>query len=111
MKKYALFLIIIICGVCFNMSCSSDTELDLYSTISGQVTDIQTGEPIKGASIMLKPGGMTTVSGSDGLFEFVRLTPRQYTVFVQAEGYISNRKDVTVEAGESRHVDIPLSKQ
>lgn len=111
MKKYILYAIMTFVAAVCNMSCSNDTELDLYCTVNGQVTDAQTGEPIKAASVMLTPGGMTTVSGSDGTFEFTRLDPGQYTVFVQADGYESNRKIVNAVAGEARHADVPLSKQ
>ena len=110
MKKYALFLIIIICGACINISCTDEPDLDLYCTINGQVTDAKTGEPIKAASVVLTPGGMTTVSGSDGTFEFTRLDAGQYTVIVQSDGYRTNRKTVDAVAGESYHVDVPLDK-
>lgn len=110
MKKYILYVIVAFVAAVCNVGCSSDTELDLYCTVNGQVTDAQTGEPIKAASVMLTPGGMTTVSGSDGTFEFTRLDPGQYTVLVQADGYVSNRKYVNATAGESYQVDIPLSK-
>lgn len=110
MKKYALYLIIIICGACFNISCSDEPDLNLYCTINGQVTDAQTGEPIKAASVVLTPSGMTTVSGSDGTFEFTRLDADQYIVIVQSDGYMTNRKTVNAIAGESLHVDVPLSK-
>lgn len=110
MKRNILYLIFFLGASLLQMSCSSDTDLDLYSTLSGQVTDMQTGEPIKAAAVTLTPGGMTTVSGADGTFEFLNLDPGQYTVIVQSDGYVTNRKHVNAIAGESHHVDIPLSK-
>lgn len=110
MKRYFFYLIVCFIVAIFNMGCSNDIELDLYCTINGNVIDAQTGEPIKAASVMLTPSGKTTVSGSDGTFEFASIDPGQYTILVQALGYVSNRKIINTVAGETHHVDIPMSK-
>lgn len=110
MKQGIGYLLLSLCTFLFCIGCSNETDLDLYSSLNGQVTDMQTGEPIKGASITLTPGGMTTVTGSDGNFGFVNLDPGLYTVIVQSDGYMTNRKNVNAVAGESHHVDVPLSK-
>lgn len=109
MKKN-LLLLLFTCITLLTTGCSNDTELDLYSTINGQITDKQNGEPIQAAAITLTPGGNTTVSGSDGTFEFNNLNSGQYTVIVQAEGYLTNRKSVNAISGETHRVDIPLTK-
>lgn len=111
MKNIIRLLFFTVCIVIFSTSCSNEPELDLYCSINGQVTDMQTGEPIQAASITLTPGGLTTVSGSDGTFEFINLDPGQYDVIVQAYGYYVNRKSVKAVVGESHRVDIPLTKQ
>ncbi|MDR1155733.1 MAG: carboxypeptidase-like regulatory domain-containing protein [Bacteroidales bacterium] len=107
MKRIAVFSAILLIAIC--NSCSKDTP-DLFSTIHGIVSDHETGAPIETASIVLSPGGKTSVSGVDGRYEFKDLEATQYTVTVQKAGYHTNRKTVTAVAGESVQVDIPLTK-
>ncbi|MBO5819159.1 MAG: carboxypeptidase regulatory-like domain-containing protein, partial [Bacteroidales bacterium] len=47
-------------------------------------------------------------TGSDGLFEFNDLDAIQYTVSVQANGYATDRKTITVIAGELQRVNFAL---
>jgi len=109
MRKYIAFFLSIFALTVFS-GCNNYEDLDLYGTITGQVSDKESGEPIQSAAITLSPGGLTTVSGSDGVFEYINLEPQQYTVTVQMDGYVTNRKSVTVIAGESLRADIPLTK-
>ena len=45
MKKLILFAAIVISALLFN-SCGNDYTLDIYGSISGQVTDFTSGEPL-----------------------------------------------------------------
>ena len=72
---------------------------EVFGDISGEVVDFATGEPVEGAIVTLSPSGMNVYTGSDGLFEFLDLDRRQYTVTVQKAGYITNRKTVTIIPG------------
>lgn len=56
-------------------------------TIHGVVTDYATGEPIKTASVTLMPIGYTTITGSEGQFQFDNLEPRTYQLMIQKTGY------------------------
>lgn len=71
----------------------------VFGAISGEVVDFSTGEPVEGALVTLSPTGMNVYTGPDGLFEFLDLDARQYTVTVQKTGYITNRKTVTIIPG------------
>lgn len=93
------------------VGCSNNAEPELYGNIIGQITDKESGEPIKSASVSLSPGGMSTVTSNDGLFEYISLDPEQYTLTVQMEGYMTNRKTITVIAGETHRADIAITKQ
>lgn len=90
-------------------SCSK-SEHNFFSTLYGVVTDSETGEPINAASIMLTPGGKTTVTESDGHYEFADLDVMQYTIMVQKDGYYANRKTINAISGETIEVDIQLSR-
>ena len=56
-------------------------------TIHGVVTDYATGEPIKNAGVTLMPIGNTTITGSEGQFQFDNLEPRTYQLMIQKIGY------------------------
>ena len=72
---------------------------EVFGAISGTVVDLDTGEPIEGALITLSPSGMNVYTGNDGLFEFLDLDERQYTVTAQKVGYITTRKTVIIIPG------------
>jgi hypothetical protein len=103
-----IFSVILLMAVC--NSCSK-TEHNLFATLYGVVTDSETGDPVGAANIVLSPGGKTTISGSDGRYEFTNLEAAQYTVTVQKTDYQTNRKTVTAVAGERVQADIPLTKR
>jgi protocatechuate 3,4-dioxygenase beta subunit len=81
-------------------------------TVSGQVADKQTGQPIAGASVHAQGmkgersfvGGM---AGPDGRFQF-ELDPGEYRVNAAAEGYAGNSKEIRVPA--SGDVVLALSR-
>lgn len=88
--------------------CTED-EYTLFGLISGTVTDVQTGEPIGNVSLTLSPSGKTTVTGSDGNFEFVDLTASQYKIQARHIDYKTDTKTVNVLAGETARGDMSLS--
>lgn len=76
--------------------------------IYGIVGDMETGDPIRGASVILSPGNRSTVTGSDGHFEFLNLEATQYKIQVAANGYVTNSRQITVLSGTSTSGDIML---
>lgn len=92
------------------ISCSKD-EYDSFGTLYGVVTDTNTGNPLGNVSVTLSPGGVTKLTGSDGLFEYTELTPQQYTITVQKSGYQTNRKNVTAVVGEKVQTNITMTPQ
>lgn len=87
-------------------------EVELPETmggIYGIVSDMETGEPIRGASVMLSPGNQTSVTGSDGHYEFANLEAGYYKLQVSANGYNTNSRQITVVAGLQASGDMPLS--
>lgn len=92
-------------------SCSTGDDFEVFGNIYGMVVDAANGEPIAGATITLTPGGRTQTSGSDGVYEFKDVDPKQYTVQVQKLGYKSNRKIVKVDAGDPTQANVSLEKK
>ena len=109
MKQKFLVLCLFCATVIAFTGCAKDEE-DVTGSIYGIVTDADNGEPIKSANVSLNPGGRSTVTGTDGRYEFLDLQPGQYTVQVVKSGYESNTKHITVEVGKTASGDMVLSK-
>lgn len=97
------FLTVIACTT----SCV-ETEINDYGSIHGTIQNAVNGEALSNVAVTLTPGGKTTVTGSDGSYQYIDLTPGEYTVQAQSSGFQSNSKSVTVEAGVISRCDIQL---
>lgn len=106
MKKilFSVFCMILGISIC---GCSED-ETPGFGSIYGIVTDAETSQPVYGASVILSPGNLSTLTGQDGHYEFVDLEPGQYKVQVQANGYQQNVRQIQVNAGGSATGDMTL---
>ena len=103
-------LLLIIALITLATSCEPVTY-DTFGGISGEVVDLDTGDPVQQATVTLSPSGMNTYTGSDGSFEFIDLDERQYTVTVQKTGYEANRKTVTIVAGRVIPIKLTMQKK
>lgn len=106
MRKFLLVFVLFITA--FLVGCSKD-EVDTFGYIYGVVLNSSTYEPVQGARVTLTPSGKSTVTGNDGSYEFVELEAGSYKVTIQADGYTSTLKNITVVAGEKALGDISLS--
>lgn len=92
-------------------ACADDIQEEVtVGHISGIVSDQTTGEPVATVSAVLSPGGSSTVTGSDGSFEFADLVPGEYTVNINKEGYKGNNKTVTVVAGQTTQAHLLIER-
>lgn len=94
----------------FITSCSKD-EYESFGSLYGVVTDNNTGDPLGNVTVTLSPGGVSKLTGSNGLFEFEELTPQQYTITVQRTGYQTNRKTISAIVGEKVEANITMMPQ
>ena len=109
MKKslYFFFGILLICGI--YQACVPDVELP--GSIYGVVADKATGEPIKSAGVELSPGGLKTITGSEGQFEFTELDPGKYTLLITKTGYLDGvSSTIEVKAGQQAKGDVQLEQ-
>ncbi len=106
-KRINLFTGILLCTLLF-CSCGNDETIDIFGSITGQVTDYSTGDPLTNAQVTLVPGANTVQTSNDGAFSFTNLDEGKYTVSVQKDGYQANRKDVIVISGEETKTVISL---
>ncbi len=109
MKKLLYFFIgiLLICGI--YQACTPDVELP--GSIYGVVADKATGEPIKSAGVELSPGGLKTITGSEGQFEFTELDPGKYTLLITKTGYLDGvSSTIEVKAGQQAKGDVQLEQ-
>lgn len=92
-------------------SCTKEEE-DLKGTIYGTVTDYSTGNPIGNASVKLRPSGETTLTGSDGTYEFKDLDAGKYTMLLSKAEYADLDDDyvIELEAGKKVKRDVQMKK-
>ena len=86
-------------------------DTSFLCTITGTVIETGTNNSVSGATVTLSPSGKNTYTGTDGRFEFTDLDNNQYTITVQKNGYQTNRKTVTTEAGGTINVIVDLEKE
>ena len=109
MKKslYLLLGILLICGI--YQACAPDVELP--GSIYGVVADKATGEPIKSAGVELSPGGLKTITGSEGQFQFDNLAQGSYTLLITKTGYSDYASStITVQPSQTTKVDVQIEK-
>lgn len=106
MKRYLYLAVLSV----LLMACSKE-EHEYFSTLYGVISDSESNEPISDAIVVLSPGGETKTTDDNGYFEFLELTPQQYTITVQKTGYQSNRKSVTAVVNEKTEANILLMRK
>lgn len=81
-------------------------------SIYGIVTDKATGEPVKNANVQLRPLGETTLTGTDGRYEFTDLKDGDYTLVVSKTEYTDLIDDyvITVDGSKAMRRDVQIEK-
>jgi len=83
------------------------TLIPLNGTISGNVTDSSTGDPIVGATVTAN--GISVSTNTDGTYT-IELPPGNHDVTVSANGYEdASQPNITVIAGETTTVNFELT--
>ena len=103
-------LLIFISILNFN-SCKPDPIEELGS-IYGVVTDKATGEPVKNANVQLRPSGETTLTGTDGRYEFLELKDGNYSIVVSKTEYTDLVDDyvITIDGSKAIRRDVQIEK-
>lgn len=91
-------------------SCVKEVE-NTFGSIQGIVTNAATNEPIQGVNVSLSPTGLSTVTGSDGRYEFSNLKEGNYTVQGVKTGFESNTKNITIVSGNVSSGDMVLTPE
>jgi len=88
-----------------------DVELTALprSAVDGVVTDVS-GRPVEGAAVSATgPSQWSVTTGADGRFVKDGLLDGEYTLRVEADGYLPAQAGLTVQAGSPNTVEIELA--
>lgn len=111
-KTMRLFFVVLILTAFTTIwtGCNNEDNYVLGS-ITGVVSDAATGEPIKNANVKLKPRGETTLTGTDGAFQFSNIPDGTYSLFISKNGYEDLDDDYVIWVGNGTSVrrDVQLS--
>lgn len=110
MKKLNTISIIFLSVVVLLLGCARPEET---GTIYGTVTDYITGEPIKNANVKLRPSGETTLTGSDGTYQFQNLKQGDYSLSLSKVEYDDVDEDYVIKlvAGGSVRRDVQMKQK
>lgn len=106
--KRIMALVVCALTLCVLGSCVKEVT---YGRIQGIITDANDNEPIQGVNVQLSPTGLSTVTGSDGRYEFLGLEAGQYTVQAMATGYQTNTKTIEITTGNISSGDMMLKPE
>ncbi|MEW2920860.1 TonB-dependent receptor [Muricauda sp. ANG21] len=101
MLKSICKYIFILCLAASNSNCFAQ-----LASISGKVTE--NGEALPLANVLLKGTEMGTATDIDGLFELTNIQPGDYTLLVTSLGYLPYQTKISVQANESKTINISL---
>ena len=81
-------------------------------SIYGVVTDFATGDPVANANVSLRPGGETTLTGYDGMYEFIDVDDGAHTIIVSKAEYTDLIDDyvISIKNGRRMRRDVQIRK-
>ena len=103
MRTFLRYLVILLFLLFFPfIGEKTQLQAQLWGTFQGAVMNLETAEPLSGATILIKGTKFATSSDVDGAF-LVRFVPEgTYTVEVSLIGYIKvQQTDVKISGGET----------
>ena len=80
------------------------------SAVTGTVTDAD-GTPLPGAQIADVAFQRGTTAGPDGQYTLDGLPPGDHTLEIRFVGYQTAIREVTLQAGETREIDVSLKER
>lgn len=114
MQRHTIVLIIIISLIIVGCKKTDNTSGVSVSkgSIYGVVTDYLTGQPVQNANVQLRPSGATTLTGSDGMYEFLDVDNGDYSITVSKAEYSDLVDDYVIEVRDGRMMrrDVRIQK-
>lgn len=77
-------------------------------TLTGQVTDTETGDALVGVNIVIQQMGIGTATDANGIFEIESIPEGEYDLVARYIGYTTLRQTVRVTEGEETVVNLEM---
>ncbi len=78
------------------------------TTISGFVSDVNTGMPIAGANVVVEGTALSATTNSEGYYTLSGVEPLNFSLFVSAAGYVSQLTNIVLSEAANVVVDYRL---
>jgi hypothetical protein len=110
-KVLNIILVIIVLTGCHKED--DPQPIEEKGSIIGVVTDFATGEPVINANVQLRPTGETTLTGTDGMYEFKSLGDGKYSITVSKAEYTDLIDDYVIDVtkGKTMRRDVQIVKK
>ncbi|WP_025146462.1 TonB-dependent receptor [Pedobacter jeongneungensis] len=79
------------------------------SSISGYVKT-SAGDPLPGATVKVQKINFGSVSDDNGLFKIYNLAPGNYSIHVSAVGFKTQKKDISLSAGQEMKINFSVTE-
>jgi hypothetical protein len=79
------------------------------ASVNGYISDAETGETLIAANIAIKDSRRGTSTNTSGYYTLTEISPGTYTIVATYIGFQRFEKEITLEAGENRRLDIQLN--
>ncbi|MBX6332762.1 MAG: TonB-dependent receptor, partial [Gemmatimonadaceae bacterium] len=76
------------------------------ATITGHVTDVKTGQPVQGASVIVETTRLGAITDADGAYRIAGVPTGTYTIIARRIGYLQGTKSITL--GADTTIDFAL---
>ena len=105
----SLVLIIVVQSI-YGLPSLADAGEGMSGKISGRVVELDSGQPMVGATIYIEEAGIGAVAAQDGSYTIINVPPGLYTVRASMVGFGTVRKaEVRVSIDRTTRVDFELA--
>ncbi len=94
----------------FASGAPSSLAAQANGTLQGTVQDQGSQRPLDGVYVALEGTGFGTLTNAAGRYVLLQVPPGEYTLVAQFVGYSESRQTVTVTAGQTTRMDVPLQQ-
>ncbi|UCH36102.1 MAG: TonB-dependent receptor [Armatimonadota bacterium] len=99
----------LLAALCVSALVSSAGAVVTTGILSGQVLDVETGEPLAGVNVRIQGTALTTVSDADGAYLITNIPPGTYDVSASLVGYVEAiNTGVAITQDETATLDFGL---
>ena len=102
------------CLLALLLGLTAPAQAQAPTSVAGTITDVQDGQPLPGASVVLRVPGTTGIAagaatGADGDYRITDVEPGRYVLTVSFVGYAPQELTVDLAAGEEETLDAALA--